>query len=309
MQRTIYKFKDFLSERFPFPVRKLPVHTFLGCPHRKNRSGSGGPGGSGGCIYCYNPGFSDISADFADVSVQISDGIAKFRERGYKGRFLVYFQTDTNTYADITVLEPWWRTIEQFPQAIAGLAVGTRPDCLNEDILTVLADIAKKNMVWLELGLQSASDKTLSLINRGHDYDCFVNAVIQVKKFSDIFLAAHIILGLPGENYNNMLHTIHELNRLSVDGVKIHHLQVIKHTVLADWYKMGKVNLFTENEYVRLLIELLPHLSPNICIHRLIGDIKNDLLLAPQWLSPKTKIIQMIEARLNEAGEYQGRLV
>ena len=257
----------------------------------------------------YNPGLSEISADFADVFVQISDGISKFRGRGYKGKFLVYFQTDTNTYADITVLEPWWRTIEQFPEDIAGLAVGTRPDCLNEELLKVLSDIGKKNMVWLELGLQSANDKSLRLINRGHDYNCFVNAVTQVKKFKDICLSAHIILGLPGENYKNMLHTIHELNRLSVDGVKIHHLQVVKHTLLAEWYKMGRVDLFTENEYINLLVELLPHLSPNICIHRLVGDIKNDLLIAPRWFSPKTKIIQMVEQRLNQEGKYQGKLV
>ena len=303
MQRVIYRFKDFLNERFSFPIRKLPVHTFLGCPHRDKTTGAGG------CIYCYNPGFSESSADFIDVSVQISEGISKFRQRGYKGKFIAYFQTDTNTNADVKILAPWWRTIEQFTDDIAGIAVGTRPDCLNEDILNLLADLGKNTMVWLELGLQSAHDKTLKLINRGHDYDCFVNAVTQVKKIPNIYLAAHIILGLPGENYNNMLHTIHELNRLSVDGVKIHHLQVVKHTLLADWYKMGKVNLFTENEYVQLLAELLPNLSPNTCIHRLVGDIKDDLLIAPRWQLTKTRIIQMVEKRLKEEKKYQGSMV
>jgi uncharacterized protein len=301
--KLIYKFKDFLKERYSFPVRKLPIHTHLGCPHRENRSGVGG------CVYCYNPGFSEIPDRFTNVQKQIEDGITRSRNRGFEGKFIAYFQTETNTFGKIDLLESWWRTIEQFPNDFVGLAVGTRPDCISEEVLQVLSDIGKNFMVWLELGLQSANDETLQKINRGHDYQCFVEAVENAKTFKNILLSAHIILGLPGENYKDMLFTIEEINRLKLDGVKIHHLQVVKHTELADWHKEGKVILFSDEEYIQLLVDLLPHLSKEICVHRLVGDIRDDLLIAPKWKLPKTRIIQMVDERLNEEKIFQGSLL
>ena len=298
--KLIYKLKDFLKERYPFPVRKLPIHTHLGCPHRENKRGPGG------CIYCYNPGFSEIPEKFTNVQKQIEDGISRSRSRGYVGKFIAYFQTETNTYGKIDLLESWWRTIEQFPNDIVGLAVGTRPDCISDEVLQVLSDIGSNFMVWLELGLQSVNDYTLQKINRGHDFQCFVNAVEQAKKHNNILLSAHIILGLPGEVFTNMLVTINEVNRLKLDGVKIHHLQVVKHTILADWYRERKVKLFSEQEYIKLLVDLLPHLSKETCVHRLVGDIRDDLLIAPKWNLSKTRIIQIVDERMKKEGKYQG---
>jgi len=296
----IYKFKDFLKERYPFPIRKLTIHTNLGCPHRENRTGKGG------CIYCYNPGFSSLTSDLPDVPIQIQTAIARARKNNFSGKFIAYFQTETNTYADIDVLEPSWREIEKYPDDIIGLAIGTRPDCLSQDILSLLSEMRKKYMVWLELGLQSAHDRTLQIINRGHDYACFVNAVNQTQQHQNILICAHIILGLPEESEDDMLFTIREINRLKLDGVKIHHLQVVKHTVLADWYSRGKVKVFNETEYINLLVSLLPHLSSKITVHRLVGDIKSDLLIAPQWRLPKTQIIQLVEDHLKKTGTFQG---
>lgn len=303
MQKIIYKFKDFLKERYSFPVRKLTLHTNLGCPHRENRTGKGG------CIYCYNPGFSALSSDLPDVSIQIQESIARARANNFTGKFIAYFQTETNTYAGIDVLEPWWREIENYPDDIIGLAIGTRPDCLSGDILSLLSEMGKKYMAWLELGLQSAHDRTLELINRGHDYACFIDAVQQTQKFKNILICAHIILGLPGETEQDMLFTIQEINRLKLDGVKIHHLQVVKNTVLADWHARGKVAVFTEKEYINLLVRLLPHLSSKITVHRLVGDIRSDLLIAPQWRIPKTQIIQRLENELKNAGKFQGMAI
>lgn len=300
MKPTIYTFKQFLKERFPWPVRKLPVHTNLGCPHRENRTGAGG------CVYCYNPGFSSLSADVPEVGPQIADGIKRSRKNGFAGKFIAYFQTDTNTYAHIKTLELWWREIENHPDDFVGLAVGTRPDCLSEDIFRLLSELGEKFMVWLELGLQSAHDRTLELINRGHDFACFADAVQHAKKFPNILICAHIILGLPGETKSDMLTTIREINRLNLDGVKIHHLQVVKHTVLADWYAQGNVKVCTEQEYIDLLVELLPHLSPDISVHRLVGDIRQDLLIDPQWEIPKARVIQLVEQRLIAEKKYQG---
>jgi len=230
------------------------------------------------------------------------------RRNGFEGRFIAYFQTDTNTYAGIEVLEPWWREIEKYPDDIVGLAIGTRPDCLSAEILSLLSELGEKFMVWLELGLQSARDKTLKLINRGHDYACFVDAIQETQRYKNILICAHIILGLPGETEQDMLFTIQELNRLKLDGVKIHHLQVVKHTVLAKWYARGKVPVFDENQYVDLICRLLPYLASGITVHRLVGDIRKDLLIAPRWQLPKTRVIQMIEAKLRSEGKFQGML-
>ena len=300
MKKVIYTFKDFLKERYPYPVRKLTIHTNLGCPHRENRTGKGG------CVYCYNPGFSNLTGNPVDVPVQIQQGIDRARINGFAGKFIAYFQTDTNSYASIDVLEPWWREIEKYPDDIVGLAIGTRPDCLSEDVLSLLAELGKKYMVWLELGLQSAHDRTLERINRGHDYTCFVAAVEQVQRYEHILICAHIILGLPGETAPDMLVTIQEINRLRLDGVKIHHLQVVKNTVLADWYARGEVNVFYEDSYTDLLAELLPHLSPEISVHRLVGDIKPELLIAPKWKLPKTRVIQLVAEKMKKQGKFQG---
>lgn len=300
MQKVIYKFKDFLKERFSFPVRKLAIHTNLGCPHRENRTGKGG------CVYCYNPGFSNLTNIISDVPSQIRQGIIRARNNGFKGKFIAYFQTETNTYASIDILEPWWRAIEQHPDDIVGLAIGTRPDCLSDEILSLLAEMGNKFMVWLELGLQSAHDRTLKLINRGHDYACLVQAVNQTQQHKNILICTHIILGLPGETEHDMLFTIREINRLKTDGVKIHHLQVVKNTVMAEWYEQGKVKVFNENEYIDLLVKLMPHLSPKITVHRLVGDIMPNLLIAPQWSMTKTRVIQLIEERMKTEGKFQG---
>ena len=300
MQKIIYTFKDFLKERYPFPVRKLPIHTNPGCPHRDNRTGKGG------CIYCFNPGFSSLTSDLPDVPHQIQAAIARARTNNFKGKFIAYFQTETNTFADIAVLEPWWREIENYPDDIIGLAIGSRPDCLSKEILSLLTELGEKYMVWLELGLQSAHDRTLALINRGHDYACFVDAIAQTQQQQHILTCAHIILGLPGESDDDMLFTIREINRLKLDGVKIHHLQVVKHTVLAEWYALGNIKVFHEAEYIDLLVRLLPHLSSKIMVHRLFGDIKPDLLIAPQWSIPKAHVIQLLENDLKKAGKFQG---
>lgn len=296
----IYRFRDFLRERFPFEVRKLPLHTYLSCPHRDPEHG-------GGCIYCYEPAFSTLRPDLPDVQTQLNDRIKESRERQYRGKYIAYFQTGTNTYAPTELLATWWKSIEDYPEDIVGLAVGTRPDCLDDSVLELLADISHKMMVWLELGLQSARDATLERINRGHDYSCFVDAIDRIHQYPLIYICAHIILGLPGESTSDMLFTFNEINRLELDGVKIHHLQVVKQTTLENWFHAGKIRVFEELEYCDLLATLLPHLNSDIMVHRLVGDIKDDLLIAPRWRLPKTAIIQLIHQRLQERGTWQGK--
>ncbi|MBN1155278.1 TIGR01212 family radical SAM protein [candidate division KSB1 bacterium] len=300
LSHPIYRLKDFFDERFNFPVRKLPVHTYLGCPHRDNNR-------DGGCIYCYEPAFSTLKPDLPDVQTQIKQWIDHARSRGYNGKFIAYFQTGTNTYAPAPKLKSWWEQVYEFNDDIVGLAVGTRPDCLDDSVLQVLSDIGERLMVWLELGLQSANDRTLSLINRGHDYQCFVDAIARAKRYPCIHICAHIILGLPGETADDMLFTINEINNLHLHGVKIHHLQVVKHTVLQEWYNSGHITLFNEDSYIGLITNLLPHLNANITVHRLVGDIRDDLLIAPRWHLPKTKVLQLIHDELQNRMTWQGK--
>ncbi|MBD3288515.1 TIGR01212 family radical SAM protein [candidate division KSB1 bacterium] len=302
MKRLVYSFKNFLKEKYPFPVRKLQIHTNLGCPHRKDRTGD-----SGGCAYCYNPGFSNVENSSGSVERQIRRGIDRSRKQGFEGKFLAYFQTYTNTYADLPLLKSWWHMIYDYPDDIVGLAIGTRPDCLPPEILSALAEISENRMVWLELGLQSAHDRTLELINRGHDYQCFVDAINRVKQYPDILICAHIILGLPGEDLGDMQHTIFEINKLQLEGVKLHHLQIVKNTMFAKWYAEGKIPVFAEEEYLGLLKNLLPYLSPEIVVHRLIGDIQDDLLIAPRWKTVKSQLIQKLYREMQEEGIYQGK--
>lgn len=302
MKQAYYSLRRFLQSHFDTEIRKLPLHTFLGCPHRDSESG-------GGCIYCNDSGFSSINRQESQIRDQIVRGLTEAGNRGYTGRFIAYFQTGSNTCAEPDLLEAWWSTVLEFPQDIIGLSVSTRPDCLDSIHLDILNRLSEHLMIWLELGLQSANNQTLENINRGHDFGKFEQAVQLVKSHSDLHLVTHIILGLPGETKADMLHTIEALNRLAVDGIKMHHLQVVKNTLLAEQYRRGEVQVFDSSSYIQLLADLIPHVSERIVIHRLIGDTHPDLLIAPKWEKSKTQILQELDRQLSLAGLYQGQQV
>lgn len=299
MHQLFYSFKNFLNEYFPFEVRKLPIQTHLGCPHRNNKTGEGG------CIYCYEPAFSNLSDSMPSIKEQIEAVLDKEQKRNYQGKFMAYFQTGTNTYADIHQLESYYKTIESYDSIVA-LAVSTRPDCISKDILQLLSDQAQKKMVWLELGMQSAHDKTLRFINRGHDFKCFQQAVNETKKYPDILICSHIILGLPGESKSEMLQTIKQFNKLQLKGIKLHHLQIVKNTIMEKMYKKGKIEVLAKQDYMALLMDVISNLSPDVVVQRLFGETQLEYLIAPRWLTPKVKLIQEFEKQMIAAGLYQG---
>ncbi len=289
----IRTFRAYLRERFPFPVKKLPIHTFLGCPHREGRTGKGG------CFYCNNASFALLDeVRSLDVREQVRLGIERARQRGFRGKFILYFQTYTNTFAPIEELKRQFDVAYEFAGDVVGLSVSTRPDCLGEEILALLSRYAKDMMLWLEIGLQSANDRTLRLINRGHDFATFRDAVERAKGFDGILTCAHVILGLPGETREDMLNTIEWVNRLGLDGIKIHHLQVVKGTVFERWYREGKLPVMDWREYMDLLLYLLPHLDPRIVVHRLVSDCPPSLLVAPRWEIDKSEFLSLLYRRL-----------
>ncbi len=290
----IRTFRSYLKERFPFPVKKIPIHTFLGCPHRE------GGTGKGGCFYCNNASFASLGeARSLGVREQVRLGIERARQRGFRGKFILYFQTYTNTFAPVEVLEEQFGVAYEFRDDVVGLSVSTRPDCLEGDVLTLLSRYAKDFMLWLEIGLQTANDQTLRLINRGHDFATFRGAVERARRFEGILTCAHVILGLPGETREDMLNTIEWVNRLKLDGIKIHHLQVVKGTVFEEWYRQGRVRVMDWQEYLDLLLYLLPRLDPRIVVHRLVSDCPPSLLVAPHWDISKAEFLSRLYRHLN----------
>ena len=295
-----YRLKDFLNNHFGVMVRKMPLHSNLGCPHRDSTVNEGG------CIFCYEPGFSFMDNQSQNTETQIESVLQYAERKGYQGKFMAYFQTGTNTYADRNVLESLWKPILEYPDKIVAMAIGTRPDCLSLEAIDLLKEMSSHLMVWVELGLQSIHNRTLQHINRGHDYQTFEKMVFELESIPNLYVCAHIILGLPGETKGDMLKTIHQLNSIPVDGVKFHHLQIPKHTKLETLYKEGKIKVYTIHEYVNLITDLLPHLSSQIVVHRLTGEIKNDLLVAPRWPLPKVRVVQLIEEMLRKKRVVQG---
>ncbi len=298
-----YRLSNFFRNKFGEPLYKIPIDAGFSCP---NRDGSVG---TSGCTYCYNPSFAPFAKDDqnkpsrpSSVTGQIQRGLK--RKQGAK--HLAYFQSYTNTYAPLEQLKKLYDEALGHP-LVNGLSIATRPDCINKNILDLLELYASEYHLWLEYGLQSSHDKTLALINRGHNSACFEQA-IKLTRGRGIYICAHIILGLPGESSAMMLETIDYLNRLGIDGIKFHHLQVIKNTPLARQYPEGSICVFEkEEDYIPILCDCLERLAPHIVIHRLASQsTSKDLLIAPHWSKGAGQIAQDVEKELLRRGTYQG---
>lgn len=303
MNRLIYHFSQYLKEHYPFRVRKLPIHTHLGCPHRDPATGLGG------CDYCYNPGFSRISTDFKPVNEQIQTSITQAREKNFTGKFIAYFQTETNTNTELATLQKLWEPVRQFKNDFIGLSISTRPDAINKETLELLDSFSKGFTVWLEIGLQSAHSRTLEAIHRGHSFEDFLYALDLASQFIGIRKCIHLIIGLPGETIEDYKETLIRLNSLPIHGLKLHHLQIIKNTVFAQRFKQGEISVFDEDQYLGILLELIPFISSEWVIHRLFGNIRSEYLIAPQWKTPKTRLIQSIESSLISLNQFQGSAI
>jgi len=247
----------------------------------------------------------------AAVGVQIELPLAEQlqRSKNYLAKkfraekFLAYFQAYSNTYASVEALRKLYATALSDPDLV-GLIIGTRPDCLPEPVLDLLSELHAKTYLWLELGMQSMHDQTLAAINRGHDHACFVDAV-QRCQARGLRVCAHLILGLPGETCEQILASVRELNRLKVDGVKLHHLHVLKGSRLEQAYHRGELQLFERETYVQLVCDAVELLDPRIVIHRLMGDGRSELV-APDWSRRKLEVLNLIDDELKKRDSRQG---
>ncbi len=265
----------------------------------------------GGCTYCNNQAFvPDYCEPVKSITQQIEEGIQFFRkkEKYASQAYLAYFQSYTNTYANIDHLKSIYGEALQHPQ-IKGIVVGTRPDCVDDAILDYFADLSRQTYVMIEYGIESTDDKTLEFINRGHDYQSAVDAVHATAQ-RGINTAAHIILGLPGESKETILSHADKLNALPLTALKLHQLQLVKGTVMAKQFETNPelFHLFQLDEYIDLVVDFLERLSPNIAVERFVSQSPDGFVIKPDWGVKNFEFVDKVNKRLKERNTWQGRL-
>lgn len=296
----IHTFGQFMLRRHGQRVHKIALDAGFTCP---NRDGSKG---IGGCTFCNNASFSPNGRNAPSISSQLASGRRAIARRTRARRFIAYFQAYTNTYASVQQLDTLYREALSEPDVI-GLAVGTRPDCVPDAVLDLLAAYREEGMeVWLELGLQSAFDETLARINRGHGLAEYQTAVLAARR-RGIPVCAHLILGLPGESDAHYHITLDTVLDLGVDGLKLHPLHVVKGTQLANQWRRGEYPPLGMGDYLRSAADLIERTPAHIVFHRVTGTAAKDILLAPAWCSQKWNVLNGIEAELRRRKHRQGQ--
>lgn len=276
---------------------KVSLNGNFSCPN-KEKDGHG-------CIFCSRLGSGDFAGNKNDDLITQFNKVKKIMEQKWPNSYYIgYFQANTNTYAPLNELKEKYETILNLPNVI-GLNVATRSDAINKSCYDYLEELNKKTNLTIELGLQSIHEKTLKFINRGHDLANFKKAVKELQK-RNIEVVVHIINGLPGETKEDMIETVKYLNKLKINGLKIHMLHIIKNTDLADYYEKHPFHILTEEEYIDIVISQLEYLDPKIVIHRITGDPKKEDLIAPTWLLKKFCVLNDIDKEMIKRNTYQG---
>lgn len=291
--RYIKTFGQDMLQRYGERVHKIAIDAGLDCP---NRDGSIG---RGGCTFCNNVSFSPNGRRPSSIGEQIEAGRRVIRKRTGAQKYIAYFQAYTNTYADSQDLVRLYDQALQEPDVI-GLAVGTRPDCVADDVLDLLADYQQQGYdVWLELGLQSSFDTTLAHVNRGHGFAEYQATAVKARQ-RGIKLCTHLILGLPGESTEHHVASLQRVLDLGVDGLKFHPLHVVKGTQLANEWRRGEYQPLTLEDYVADVVELINQTPDEVIYHRLTGTASRDILLAPDWCSKKWLVLNRITNELEK---------
>lgn len=289
-------YRNYISKKFGKPVLKIPINAGFSCPNRD------GTKSDTGCHFCDNVSFSPAAENSSSPVQQLQSAILKASRFS---AFIAYLQPYSNTYGSVQSLKSIYEPLLEIP-GVVGLALGTRPDCFTNNIFDYLTELSSRTYLSVELGLQSAHDSTLDLINRHHTFADFKDTVERLDS-SGIESVAHIMLGLPGENSEMMMETAEKLSILPVSGVKIHQLMIIKGTFMQNLYESGMLNPPAIEEYAELLCGFLKRLRPDQKIHRIMADSKSDFgLLAPQWSESKSSSINFIHEYMKKSGLVQG---
>ncbi|MFI3201869.1 MAG: TIGR01212 family radical SAM protein [Eubacteriales bacterium] len=302
--KPYYSLDYYLKERFGEKIYKIALDVNMTCPNRD------GTLDTRGCIFCSAGGSGELAAKYhPNIGTQIENGIASYTRKEIGNRYIAYFQSYTNTYAPIPTLRSLYRDALSHPKVV-GISIATRPDCLGEDVLHLLAELQQEfphQIIWVELGLQTIHEKTATYIRRGYSLPVFTKAVEQLAKIR-IPIVVHTILGLPFETTRDILATIHYLNTLPIMGIKLQLLHVLEGTDLASAYYNKEFTCMTLEEYITLLLQCIEHLSPQIVIHRITGDGPKELLIAPTWSLGKRTVLNTTHNTMKRNHLYQGRL-
>ncbi|MCP4125322.1 MAG: TIGR01212 family radical SAM protein [Bacteroidetes bacterium] len=296
-------YSSFIRARFSERVQKISLDTGFTCPNRD------GTKGVGGCTYCNNNTFNPYYCKpEKSITQQLNEGIAFFSNKYKTQKYLAYFQAYTNTYADIKLVKELYTEALGHPQ-ITGLVIGTRPDCIDKELVDFLSALAKNNYISLEFGVESTLNRTLEAVNRCHTYE-ETRQAYDLAKDRGIHLGAHLVIGLPGESRTEILDHAAELSKLPIHSLKLHQLQIVKHTMMAIQLKNDPemFHLFDMDEYVDLITEFIARLRPDIIIERFISESPAHLLIAPKWGGLKNfEIVAKIDKRLEDKAVWQGK--
>ena len=288
---------EYFREKYGKRLYKICIDGGFGCPNRD------GTCGVGGCIYCGERGAGEHIDPTASIREQVEVGLSGFDDDDY---FVAYFQNFTNTYADVHTLRERYDAA-LFDKRVRVLAIGTRPDCIDEERAALIAEYAKEREVWVELGLQTANDKTAEVINRGYPREVFARAMEILGKYN-IPVVVHLIVGLPGEGLDDVMETVEYINGFNIWGIKIHSIYVMKGTRLEEMYLSGDYIPPSLDEYVESATYILTHIHPLTVVHRLTGDCPRGMLTAPDWNSEKHTVINSIVTKMQIENLAQGSL-
>lgn len=300
--RRFNDYSTYIRQKFGGRVQKISVNVGLSCPNRD------GTKGRGGCIYCDNSTFTPAYCNATDsIAVQLQKGREFFSHKYPDMRYIAYFQSYTNTYAPVETLEPLYR--EAVSNGIAGLIIGTRPDCISPELLEMLARINRIVPVSIELGIESTNNQTLERINRHHTYEDAINAAQLCAQYG-LETGGHLILGLPGETESDFHEHARRVSELPIKTLKLHQLQIIDGTPLAAVYRQNpdSISTFTLNSYIATVVSFLEHLSPNIVVERFVSVSPTEKLIAPKWNRMKNfEVVALIDKELEQRNTWQGR--
>ena len=296
-----YDYGTWIRQQFPFRVQKISIDAGFSCPNRDGRIGYGG------CIYCDNRTFNPAYCNHQkSITEQLEEGKLFFARKYPQMKYLAYFQAYTNTYADIPTLRRMYEEALNV-EDVVGIVIGTRPDCISDELLDYLEELNTRTFLMVEYGIESANDDTLRFIHRGHTFACSRTAVEKTKA-RGILTGGHIILGLPGEDAQESLRQAPIISSLPLDILKIHQMQIIKGTQLARIYQEHPFPLYTVDEYIRLISEYIQRLRPNLILERFVSQSPANMLVAPHWGLKNYEFTHRLIHFLNEKGNYQGQI-
>lgn len=295
-------FAGFLAGEFPFKVQKISVNAGFTCPNRD------GTKGFGGCTYCNNQTFNPAYCrDDRSVTMQLEEGKRFFARKYPQMKYLAYFQAYTNTYGELELLKRMYEEALAV-EGVVGLVIGTRPDCMPDSLLDYLEEVNRRTFLLVEYGIESADDRTLERINRGHSFACTEDAVRRTAA-RGIRTGGHVILGLPGESREDLIKQAERLSGLPLTTLKMHQLQLIRGTRMAHEYALHpeEFHLFSADEYIDLVIDYVEHLRPDLILERFVSQSPRELLIAPDWGLKNHEFTDRVKKRMKERDAWQGK--